>query len=212
MPRRPQTNRDPVAEAHSAVQQLVGTPLEEIARRLADALEVVGSSRSRDEIPGDQLAGLTDYVKTIVRPLPRVYGDRFWFDAGLIRAMAGDWGDRSLFSPMIIPCYEDQWGYTRLPLPLAEVSRDSDQPRSHVIELIMLPGGQDLQQISLLDYPWIAHELAHSLMFRFDQRLLVQIEPPLRSMLRRRRLAAIADRGQASSPCLKTLPHRNVWA
>jgi hypothetical protein len=170
----------------------------------------------------DELGRLCGYVSTIVASLPKTYGDRFWFDAGLIRAMSEDWSDQKLFSPIIVPYYETQWGYARLPMPLSEARSDSGMGQSHVVDLICLPREDDLGYVALLDYPWIAHELAHSLMFRYDDLLLPLISPAVTAAVRRRRLAAIADRGRARAASrsaldefgrfwMPTVDHRN-WA
>src|SRR6266849_5614928 len=130
---------------------------------------------------------------------------RFWFDAGLIRAMSADWSGKKLFSPMIVPCYETQWGYARLPMPLSEAFSGASEHRAHVIDLIFLPKADDLRHVALLDYPWIAHELAHNLMFRYDNLLIPLISPAVIAAVRQRRLAAIADRGGARAASQKVL-------
>ena len=190
---------DPFAEAQAAVRRIEGSPLGPIAQELSKAIEAAKQSPSPGEMSPEQLARLARYITEIVSPLPRSYGDRFWFDAGLIRAMSGDWSDGKLFSSMIIPCYETQWGYARFPMPLSEVCSASTPGHSNIVELIFLPKADDLAQVALLDYPWIAHELAHSLMFRYDTVLLPLIRPVIEAALQKRRLAAIADRGRAQA-------------
>src|SRR6266566_3588989 len=120
MPRQPQRLQDPLAKAYAAIQQLDGSPFECIAEGLNRALEVASQAHPRGEVADEELVRLSNYLVTIVLPLPKSYGDRFWFDAGLMRAMSDDWSNQKLFSPMIVPCYEDQWGYARLPMPLSE--------------------------------------------------------------------------------------------
>jgi hypothetical protein len=197
MPRQHHRFNDPLAEARSAVGQLTGSPLDPVALELNRALEVVTQANSRGGIAGGELKRVASYVREIVRSLPRAYGDRFQFDAGLIHAMSTDWSGEALFSQMMIPCYETEWGYTRLPMPLTERSSDSGENKSHVVDLILLPKGDDIANVRLLDYPWIAHELSHILMFRFDHLLIPSISQAVTSAQRRLRLAAIADRGRA---------------
>jgi hypothetical protein len=120
MPRQHRRFNDPLAEARSAVGQLTDSPLDPIALELNRALEAVTQANSRSEVAGAELARVASYVTEIVRFLPRTYGNRFEFDAGLIHAMSRDWSGEALFSRMMIPCYETQWGYTRLPMPLTE--------------------------------------------------------------------------------------------
>jgi hypothetical protein len=83
-------------------------------------------------------------------------------------------------------------------MPLSEVCSSSTPCQSHIVELIFLPNA-DLAQVALLDYPWIAHELAHSLMFRHDEILIPLIRPAVDRAVQKRRLAAIADRGRAQA-------------
>ena len=106
---------------------------------------------------------------------------------------------------MIIPCYETQWGYARFPMPLSEVCSESTTGHSNVVELIFLPKADNLAHIALLDYPWITHELAHSLMFRHDGILLPLIRTPIDEAVQTRRLAAIADRGRAQAMSQRAL-------
>jgi hypothetical protein len=222
MPRQPRRFRDPLAEAYSAVKQLADSPFEAIAQRLISALDLASQAHARAEVTAEQLAGLSKYVVAVVQYLPTTYGDRFWFDAGLTRAMTDDWSVQKLFSPMIVPCYEKQWGYARFPMPLSEALPGSTEHRAHVVDLIFLPKGDDVGQITLLDYPWIAHELAHNLMFRFDNLLIPLIGAAVAAPVRQRRLAAIADRGRARAASqnaldefsrfwMPTADHRN-WA
>ena len=168
-------------------------------------METAKQSASRGELSNEELARLARYITEIVRPLPKTHGDRFWFDAGLIRAMSDDWSKEGLFSPVIIPCYETRWGYARFPMPLSEICSSSSPRQSHVVELIFLPNADDLAHVALLDYPWIGHELAHSLMFRHDEVLIPLIRPAIDGAVQKRRLAAIADRGRAKAVSQRAL-------
>lgn len=212
MPRLVQGVPDPFADARFAVNQITGSPLDCIAQELTEAIQTANQSASRGELNNDALTRLARYIPEIVRPLPKTHGDRFWFDAGLIRAMADDWSHEKLFSQMIIPCYETQWGYARFPMPLSEVCSASTPNHSNIVELIFLPAADDPAQIALLAYPWIAHELAHSLMFRHDKTLLPLIRPVIEEAIQKRRLAAIADRGRAQAMSQRALlEFSNFW-
>ncbi len=183
---------------------------------------MTNEAQARGEVTAEQLACLSNYVAAVVQYLPAAYSERFWFDAGLTKAMADDWSVEKVFSPMIVPCYEKQWGYARLPMPLSEALSGPNERRAHVVDLIFFPQGNDLGHVTLLDYPWIAHELAHNLMFRFDNLLVPLIGSAVTAAARQRRLAAIADRGRARAASqsaldefsrfwLPTGDHRN-WA
>jgi hypothetical protein len=193
MPRRLQPNSDRLKEAEVAIDALCRSPLREIGVGLRNALETA----RQGAISTDALGRVGDYVSAIIQSLPQSYGDRFWFDAGLIQAMANDWSEEHHFSSLLVPSYEQEWGYTRLPMPLSEIFSIREDCRNHVVELILLPGSDALVHVDLLHYPWIAHELAHSLMFRYDESLIRLIRPAVAETNRRLSLAAIPDRGRA---------------
>jgi hypothetical protein len=171
---------------------MAGSPLDCIAERLRNALEIASNANSHGTMSKEELMRLSHYILEIIKPLPKVYNDRFWFDAGLIRAMSVDWSDDKLFSTIIIPSYNEQWGYTRLPMPLSEASHSRNPPSSHILQIVFLPRADDLAQVALLEYPWIAHELAHSLRFWHDSILIPLIGPIVTTAFQKRRLAAIA--------------------
>src|ERR1700733_6097644 len=98
---------------------------------------------------------------------------------------------------MVIPCYETQWGYMRLAMPLTEPSSGFSERKTRVVDLILLPKGDEIANVSLLEYPLIAHELAHILMYRFDDLLIPSVSKVVTAILNRLRLSAIADRGRA---------------
>jgi len=194
MPRLPKIPRDSLADAGSAAAELAGSPF--VAQRLREAIEAARGAEA-GEIGAKELKALADYIQHIVARLPKTYGERFWFDAGLIRAMSAGWSERRLFSEAIIPCYDTEWGYARLPMPLSDVRSPTEQVQTHVIEMLFLPGRDALEDVALLQYPWVAHEFAHSLMFRHDGVLIPLITPAVTRSAQKLRLAAIADRGHA---------------
>jgi hypothetical protein len=181
----------------AAVEKLCQSPLNAIGSKLNRALQAITQAHESGAVGRDQVARVSDFAIEIIRSLPQSYGDRFWFDAGLIQAMANDWSEQRVFSSMLAPRYERQWGYTRLPMPLSEAPSVPGESRHHIVELIRLPGNDDLGHVDLLRYPFIGHELAHSLMFRYDEALIPLVRPVVATAIRRLRLAAVPDRGRA---------------
>ena len=123
-------------------------------------------------------------------PHPSHLGPRFDFDAWMIRSISDEWeqGPASL-SQMVIPCHGREWQHSSLHLP----SLDPDAvPR---IDLITFPGHDSLEDVRLLEYPWLCHELAHNLLFRHDHRFVECIRGQLSLFLteRRSRLVGLAE-------------------
>jgi len=197
MPRRDAPKRDLVAEALAAIQPLKQSVLAEIARQLENDLLAASEAHRAGQLRTPELMGIAAYVRTIARSLPSSFGRRFGFDAAQIRAMSADWGDRDLFSLMIVPRYHDDWGHASLYMPTVVTKTLAGDQQVHMIDLILLPGPDQIDQIDLLSYPWLAHELGHNLMFRHDRHLIPAVSEDLDAIVRKLRLAAIPDRGRA---------------
>jgi hypothetical protein len=136
-------------ELISAIRRQFGdSPLAVVGRELESALH--------QSAPGDD-GRVIALIEQILTLLPQSYGKRFAFDAYLIHSVVQDWSSDALaLSGMVVPCYGgDDWAYARLPIP--PVSDD----RTHVIEAILSPGQDKLEDVSLLTYPWLCHELGH---------------------------------------------------
>jgi hypothetical protein len=64
---------------------------------------------------------------------------------------------------MIVPKPSQDWGHMSLPLATY------DQTATHVIDLILLPGDDRLEDVDLLAYPFLTHELGHNALFKYDK-------------------------------------------
>lgn len=145
-------------ELISAIRRQFGeSPLAVVGHELERALH--------QSPPGDD-GRVIALIEQILTLLPQSYGKRFALDAYLIHSLVQDWSSDALtLSGMVVPCYGgDDWAYARLPMP--SLSND----RTHVIEAILSPGQDKLEDVSLLTYPWLYHELGHL--------VLSQVESP----------------------------------
>jgi hypothetical protein len=178
-----------IATARDDLRSLAGSPLEAISTRLQEALDIAvkGNAAPKD------ISRLAEYCSAIIRLLPSTLGQRFQVDAVLLKAMADDWSTGPLFSAMFVPAYDREWGYARLRMPLQE----PNCPFHHNVEIVFFPAPEELDSVDLLDYPWVAHEMAHSLMFWHDEELIPTVKAKLDGIAQRRQLGAIADRGRA---------------
>ena len=132
------------------------------------------------------------YCCAIAARLPQTFGTRFGFDAALIAAITEETGPLAAFSGMVIPRYDPGWGHQSLMMP-------SEGGSCHVIDLILMPGGDDTRDIDLLSYPWIGHELAHNLLFRHDQAFRETVSACLEKEVRRLKLGGMSDKGSADA-------------
>jgi hypothetical protein len=212
MPRSSKENRYPLADAEAAIIGLANGPFDFVADALRNTVEIAKVANSHGEMRDDELKALAIEIRKIVSVVPKSCGPRFWFDAGLIRAMSTGWSEKQLFSSAIIPSYNSEWGYARIGMPLSEIRSPTRPDKAHVIEILFLPGRDDLANIDLLRYPLIAHELAHSLMFRHDNILIPMINSAVTLPVQKLRLAAIADRGRARAISQKVISRFvDVW-
>ena len=197
MPRRDVPQRDLLREALTAIEPFKQSVLAKVASQLENDLLAAREAHRAGELGTAELVGIADYVGTMARSLPSTFGRRFGFDAAQIQAMSKDWGDRSLFSSMIVPCYRNDWGHASLHMPAVVTRTSTGEKQVNVVDLILLRGADQIDQIDLLSYPWLAHELGHNLMFRHDRHFIPAVSEHLDALARKLRLAAIADRGQA---------------
>ena len=196
-----------VEQARSAISRFAVSPLSAVADALQRALE----AGSQAGISPTEMTALAEYIVKITDRLPQTFEERFWFDAALIQAIANAWSEEPLFPSMLVPAYDREWGHARLPMPLSEPA-NSQGFRLHVLELILFPRSPNLREVNLLEYPWLAHELAHSLMFRFDELLVKRVDPVFSSIVRRRRLAAAADRDRIRTVALSAINEfQTLW-
>jgi len=193
------------------------SPLEEIGRKFESFIE---QSKAAIEAgiarPGQEKA-TADYVEDGIQSLPRDFAERFFFDSMLIQETISDWNHGVAKLPhMIIPRYADTWGHQRVLMP------PEDEDQVHLVDVILLPGRDSLDEIDLLSYPWLFHELGHTLLFRYDLDFISEFEVQLKARLNGLRLRSIADRGSTrdkSGKLIQTIsnswwptPNQRNWA
>jgi hypothetical protein len=149
------------------------------------------SQSPREEV----LKAFVSQVSAILNLLPTTFGDRFWFDAQMIDAIASSWNQGAQrLSGTILPKSSNEWSHASVFITLG---LDNEQRKS--INVISVPGKDDLNEIDLLRYPWICHELAHNLFYYDDSFFISNFTPKLSNFLNTLRLRAIADHGTAKA-------------
>jgi hypothetical protein len=196
------------------LQAVAKSPLHPIAAQLQSLLDLAVRSHDSGALPSEELQKLVRYTSHVLNRLPQVFGPRFGFDAVQINAVTGDLG-RDRFSGMLIPRYEQDWGHESVMMP-------AENGKSHVIDLILMSGQDRLRDVNLLLYPWLGHELAHNLLFRYDTVFRDDVSRQIDKAVQKLKVGAIADRGTAHSKATRileefiqfwtpTLDHKN-WA
>jgi hypothetical protein len=132
--------------------------------------------------------------------LPQSFRERFYFDASMIFALSEEWSQGSTrLSGMIVPKTSQDWGHMSLPLATY------DQTATHVIDLILFPGGDRLEDVDLLAYPFLSHELGHNTLFKYDKVFPQSFWPVLEQVTNGLRRQSLADRGAARSRARDTV-------
>jgi hypothetical protein len=142
-------------------RRFTDSPLAEVGNLLANAISRLQASAQAGLTPSDQVARFAAYTATLLDSLPNTFGDRFTFDAELIRALAAECSQGGArLSGMLVPKPSQTWGHQTVPMP------STDSKTTHVIDVIHLPGEDNVEDINLLDYPFACHELGHNLLFK----------------------------------------------
>ena len=198
MPRRERGQTQEYSSAESKVVRLLDSPLREIGQKLHEVLSQAKSG-SQNYFADNGSMELAQYVAHVVERLPQSFGQRFHFDSALISGIARDWGTELTVSGMIMPRHGRNWGHERVMMP------SEDANSAHVVDLILLPREDRLEDIDLLSYPWIIHEMGHYLFLRYNSLFIPGFQAELEKVLTSLRLGAISDRGSA-----RTRAHKNV--
>ncbi len=199
LPRRPGSGQEFFQAAIQKVNALAGTPLQEINKKLSSFLEDAKGAFLAKSLSEDELVQVGKSICDIIDHLPRSFGKRFLFDAVLIRSLAKGWSDNLRVSGMLMPHYAENWGYLRLVMP------SENTEHAHVVDLIHMPGQDQLEDIDLLGYPWVAHEWGHYAMLRHDSLFSPCFARDLNKLIASLNLASVADRGSAKAKAQRTI-------
>jgi len=197
MPRSRTQEPAPIEVLIERVQRkYFGTPLAAVGEKLSASLAFAQNAVSVGALGKVATTGIRDYVERAMELLPGSFGARFHFDASMIQAICAEWegGGRLRLSQMIVPRYRNtDWGYQVLPM------QPEDGQRVHVVKLVDFPGTDTPNEIDLLDYPFLLHELGHELLYRPECKFRASFSRALGTVLDRWRLRSISDRAAAKA-------------
>lgn len=192
---RNKKNEIDIAKVAPELSVLKSSPLAPIVDKLEQGLTFLKAALTSGSCSRTHFDFVLSQTNAVVQALPKQFGSRFWFDAQMIHAIKENWnGDVQRLSYYLIPVNRDEWGHQGVFVPVGD-----QLERRISINLIQFPGGSELNDISLLDYPFLCHELAHNLYFFNDSFFRKSFSEKLRVAVAKLRLQAISDQGTAKT-------------
>jgi len=170
---------DKYSRVQNQVKELLNSPLDGLAKEL---LGLLSDPSYKQNI---------EYVSNLLERLPKQLDRHFYFDAWMVQSIMEAWSNDLIpDSSRIVPTRHHIWGYEPIMIP----------PVTGVY-LIYIPPKESETIPSLLDYPWLCHELGHYLLKlrgHYDQ-LFNGFLPHLEARISRLKRMSISDRGLAQT-------------
>lgn len=175
-----------------AQRRFDGTQLSAIGDLLVHAISGVQRSLEVGGSSTDDAARIATYAISVLELLPKSFGDRFAFDAQLIRALADEYSQGGAkLSGMLVPKPSQSWGHQTVSMP------STDRTTAYAVDVIHLPGEDNIEDIILLDYPFICHELGHHILFKDGDGFIALFGKELESVLSAMQRQTLGIRGRA---------------
>ena len=154
-------------------------------------LELAETALRGDYIGRQDADRLAAKVETFIGALPSDFGSRFLFDSAMIRFTCDEWSQQGTsFSALLMPLLAEEWGHLT-------VTYARHGKKSVPVDLILFPGGPNLEAVDLLGYPFLCHELGHNVLFRHDNVFEPRFQVVLDEYSHSLQIRAMADRGSA---------------
>lgn len=171
------------------------SPLSLIAAEFKDVLLESHAAKMAGYLEHKDYEYLHNSLEQIVRVLPDSFGERFLFDHYMIEGISQIWNrDAQLLTGLLMPRHYGEWAHISTFVPY-----DSRAGEVKSINLLCLPGTDDVEQIDLLDYPFLFHELGHNLFFFNHPLFSMTFGSELSRIISSLKLRAISDHGIAKS-------------
>lgn len=169
------------------------TSLDPVGRLL---LKLIEGTKGKDGAWGsEESQAALHHVDQLLGLLPREQGTRFIFDTLMIKEFARAWSkSANPMSDATIPTYGQEWHLNRQQLYPGPGDR-----QVHVLELLTIRGRNRVDDMDLTEYPWLVHELTHSLFYRnkkaVSEAIRCRFDVPLRDL----RVGGVPDRSHAKT-------------
>jgi hypothetical protein len=171
------------------------SPIETIATEFKEVLQDSYAAKIAGCLEQKVYLYLHDSLEQIVRIFPTSFEERFWFNYYMIESISQIWNrNGQILTSLLIPrCYKE-WAHISTFVPY-----DSKQGTVKSINFVCFPGEDDSEQIDLLDYPFIFHELGHNLFFFNHPLFSNKFEKEFSKIISSLKLRAISDHGRAKA-------------
>jgi hypothetical protein len=188
MPRRRFSQQVGSQRILTRIRAVTESPLKEIGEKLFGVFSELQDADNRRDL--NNFADLSHTFDRIVDLFPATYGERFYFDAAMIQASVDSLSNQQLtFNPMIVPRHSNKWGHQSLPMP------SGSKTEIDMVDFILFPGQDDINEVNLLSYPFLLHELGHNILFKYDDAFRSGFKQTLEAITNKLALASIADQG-----------------
>lgn len=188
-------------------RRFADTRLAAIGEMLVNVISEVQRSIAAGCTSAEDAESLSTYVAQVLEWLPTSFGDRFTFDAQLIHSLAVEYSQGATkLSNMLVPKPSQVWGHQKIRMP------SFDRRAAHVIDVIHMPGDDNLADIDLLDYAFACHELGHNILFCAGDAFITAFRKELDNVLAATQRQTLGIRGSARQVADSTAEQvRRYW-
>jgi hypothetical protein len=155
----------------------------------------------------DAISGYSRWLDYIAKLVSKDPTDRFFVDAWLVNDIAQTLSTDVQLSKAIVPFYLGEWFYFVPPQPFDSLALNE------TIYGVSFPGEQKIQDLQLLRYPWLLHEIGHHYLDRSCYGPLQSVDQHVTEYITKQR-----RRLHSASPEVRQLiesrvaTHRKLWA
>ncbi len=184
MARKQRGPKNKYPQVQDRIEKLFDSPLHELAAKL----------KCLTDFKHEQII---EYVSKLLERVPEEFNRHFYFDAWMIQSTVQSWSNHlTPNSGMIIPTHHNEWGYERIPIPTISTVNSS-----LAVSFIYIPSAMSEEIPSLLNYPWLCHELGHHLLRQHGHynKLFSEFLPHLDRLISQLKRMSMSDRGLAKT-------------
>ena len=174
--RRQRKSKNKYSQVQERIKELRKSPLGELALELKHLTDVEHEQN-------------VEYASELLERLPRKFDRDFYFDAWMVQSIMDRWNNDLIPNfGRVVPTRHHTWGYEQIIIPTVTA-----------VCLIYIPPEENIEIPSLLNYPWICHELGHHLLSlpKHQQMLFDKFHSHLEKLVSKLKRMSISDRGLA---------------
>ena len=194
MARVKQKATDDFFKLKNNLENLLNSPLSELVRKLLNLLNDPNHK------------GNIDYISKIYERLPKDFDKNFYFNSWMIQSIIKRWSSEIIpYCGRIIPTPYHIWAYEQIPIPVY-----TKKIKKLILYLVYIPFENNHKIPSLLDYPFLYHELGHYLLSMYDKTFQKKFLPQLNKKIYQLKQMSISDRGDAKKKSQKNIDEFNI--